>query len=69
MYICVVKLCTSFAGFPMTVAPSGTFLVTTDPAPTVACFPMMTPGRMTAPAPIDAPCFTTVFERANHMHL
>ena len=40
------------AGFPATVAPGATSRVTTDPAPTTASSPMVTPGRMTAPEPM-----------------
>jgi hypothetical protein len=41
------------AGFPATVAPSGTSRVTTLPAPTMALSPIRTPGRMIAPPPIQ----------------
>jgi hypothetical protein len=43
------------AGFPATIAPSGTSFSTTDPLATMAHFPMVTPHMMTAPAPMDAP--------------
>ena len=48
------------AGLPATTAPSGTSLVTTAPAPTVALAPMVTPHRMVAPEPTDAPRLTVV---------
>ena len=38
----------------------GTFLVTTLPAPIIACSPMVTLGRMVAPEPIDTPFLTSV---------
>ena len=41
------------AGFPTTVAPAGTFLVTTDPAPTIAPLPIVRFGRTVAFAPIN----------------
>src|SRR5678809_1751260 len=47
------------AGFPMTTAPGGTSLATTDPAPTRAFSPMTTPGRMVLLAPIFAPFLMT----------
>ncbi len=37
----------SFAGAPTTVAIAATSRVTTDPAPTMARSPMVTPGRST----------------------
>lgn len=40
------------AGFPATVAPAGTSLVTTAPAPISASSPTVTPGMMSAPPPI-----------------
>src|SRR5579885_2606079 len=41
------------AGLPATVAPGGTSRVTTPPAPTIASSPIVTPGRMIAPPPIQ----------------
>ena len=38
---------------PATITPAGTSLVTMAPAPTTACSPIVTPGNMTAPAPIQ----------------
>src|SRR5260370_40586484 len=49
----------TFAGTPATTAYSGTSCVTTAPAPTIACGPMRTPGRMLAFIPISAPNPTT----------
>ena len=46
----------SRAGFPATTPFSGTFFVTTDPAPTRAFFPIIIPGRIVEFAPILAPC-------------
>ena len=46
------------AGLPATVAPSGTSLVTTLPAPTSAFSPMVMPHSKTAPEPMEAPRFT-----------
>ena len=42
----------TFAGLPATTVFSGTFFVTTLPAPTTAPFPIDTPGSMIAPPPI-----------------
>lgn len=53
----------NLAGFPLTVAPGGTFLVTTAPAPIMARSPILMPGKRTAPPPIDAPLCTTVFSK------
>jgi hypothetical protein len=41
------------AGLPKAVAPAGTSRVTTLPAPISASSPMLTPGRMIAPPPIQ----------------
>src|SRR5919198_5732257 len=38
---------TGRAGTPATIAPGGTSRVTTDPAPTIAPAPILTPGRIT----------------------
>jgi len=46
------------AGFPMTTAPGGTSLTTTDPAPTRAFSPMTIPGNIVEFAPIFAPFLT-----------
>jgi len=43
-----------FAGFPAHISNAGTLLVTTEPAPTIAPFPMWIPGRTMVPAPIQA---------------
>ena len=43
------------AGLPTTVDPGGTFLVTTEHAPTIAPSPIIIPGRIKALAPINAP--------------
>jgi hypothetical protein len=48
------------AGLPQTVVPSGTLVVTTEPAPTTAFFPISTSGGITEWAPIDARCLTIV---------
>ena len=40
------------AGFPPTTIPSGTDLVTTEPAATIAPSPIVTPGIICACAPI-----------------
>ena len=44
----------------MTIAFSGTSLVTTAPAPTNAFLPIFIPGKMVALAPILAPFSTIV---------
>ena len=49
------------AGLPATTACGGTDSTITAPAPTIAPRPIVTPGRIVALAPIDAPSFTTVF--------
>ena len=49
------------AGLPTTMALAGTSWVTTLPAPTMAPRPIVTPGKMVALAPMDAPCCTSVF--------
>src|SRR5215210_7696737 len=51
------------AGLPTNVAPGGTSLVTTAPAPTCAPAPIRTPHRIVAPEPIEAPSSTTVSTR------
>src|SRR3990170_7412493 len=43
------------AGTPLTVALSGTFFTTTDPAPTMAPSPIVMPCTTVAPAPMCAP--------------
>ena len=43
----------TFAGTPLTMVFSGTSLVTTAPAATMAPSPMVTPGRMVALEPIQ----------------
>lgn len=48
------------AGTPATMTLSGTSFVTTVPAATMAFSPMVTPGRMIAPAPIHALRFITL---------
>lgn len=42
------------AGEPTAIAAAGTSFVTTEPAPTTALSPMVTPGRITEPEPIQA---------------
>ena len=42
----------NFAGLPAITEFSGTFFVTTDPAPMIALGPIVTFGRMMVPAPI-----------------
>lgn len=46
---------TTFAGFPATTCQGGTSRVTTEPAPTIAPSPIVTPFRMIERAPIQAP--------------
>lgn len=61
------------AGLPTTIACAGTSRTTTAPAPIMARRPMLTPGRITELAPMEAPGPTTVwandsgycFERGN----
>src|ERR1035437_9476120 len=48
------------AGFPATMASSGTLRVTTLPAPTIARLPTTRLGRMVDPDPIDAPLWIIV---------
>src|SRR6185436_1896601 len=48
------------AGTPATMAPAGTSLVTTAPAPTSAPAPMVTPPMMVALLPMEAPSSTFV---------
>lgn len=48
------------AGFPATTENGGTSRVTTLPAPTIASSPMVTPQRIVALLPIDAPRLTSV---------
>ena len=50
----------TWAGFPVTTAYGGTSRVTTAPAPTIACWPIVQFGKMVAFAPIEAPRSTTV---------
>ena len=50
----------TLAGFPATMAPAGTFVVTTLPAPTMAFSPIVTFERIVAPDPIDAPFLISV---------
>jgi hypothetical protein len=50
----------SRAGTPTTVAFPGISCVTTAPAPTIASAPIVTPHRITAPLPMEAPRRTTV---------
>ena len=42
------------AGLPATIAPAGTSFVTTEPAPTNALAPIVTPGSSTLPPPTRA---------------
>ena len=48
------------AGLPTTVAWAGTSRTTTEPAPTIAPSPIVTPGRIVAFAPMLAPRRTVV---------
>src|SRR5262245_12303600 len=48
------------AGLPATIAPAGTSLVTTLPAPTMARSPIVMPQSSVAPEPMDAPRLTSV---------
>lgn len=48
------------AGLPITVVFDGIDFVTTAPAPTTQFSPMVIPGKITAPAPMDAPSSITV---------
>src|SRR5271166_4742179 len=50
----------TWPGFPTTIALQGTLFVTTLPAPTNAFSPTVTPARMVAPDPIDAPFLISV---------
>src|SRR5437588_5392506 len=50
----------TLAGFPVTMALSGTSCVTTAPAPTMAFSPMTTLERMVAADPMEAPFLTKV---------
>ena len=52
---------TILAGFPTTIAKSGTSLVTTAPAPIKEYFPNMLPQIIVAFAPIEADFLTKVF--------
>ena len=54
---------TTVAGFPVTTEKSGTFRVTTEPAPTIALSPIVIPGKIVAFAPIDAPFFMVVLSK------
>ena len=44
----------NFAGLPPTMVLGATSLVTTAPAATTALSPIVTPGKMMAPTPIQA---------------
>ncbi len=48
------------AGFPAAIVPGGMSWVTTLPAPTIAFSPIVTPHRMVALLPIEAPRLTSV---------
>src|SRR4030065_1555152 len=50
----------TLAGLPATIVQLGTSLVTTAPAPTIAYSPIVTPARMVALEPMDAPFLTRV---------
>lgn len=54
---------------PTTRPWSGTSLLTTAPAPTMANRPTVTPGRTIAPAPTDAPSFTSTPASAQSLFL
>lgn len=56
---------TIFAGFPATKVYAGTSLVTTAPAATMHHSPKVTPHKIVALAPIEAPYLTTVSRRPN----
>ena len=45
----------TWQGLPTAIVFSGMFLITTDPAPIVHHFPIVTPGIITEPAPIIVP--------------
>src|SRR5882757_3277640 len=46
---------TNLAGTPATIPLLGTLWVTTAPAPTKACSPIVTPHMISAPLPMEAP--------------
>ena len=46
----------TLAGLPTTTVLGATLLVTTAPAPTMASSPIVTPGKMIAPIPIQTFC-------------
>ena len=49
-----LRMCTTRAGAPTATAPSGTLLVTTEPAPITAPLPMRTPDNTITPNPNQA---------------
>ena len=55
----------NLAGLPTQSSPAGILFVTTLPAPTIAFSPIVIPGKIVEPAPIDAPLQTYVF---NNFH-
>ncbi len=55
-----VMLLIILAGFPATITPGSTSLVTTEPAPTMAFSPMVIPANIVAFEPIEAPRLITV---------
>ena len=52
-----------FAGTPFTFELSGTFFVTTEPAPTITQHPIIVSGRIVAFAPIYDECPTFILPR------
>ena len=49
----------TLAGLPTTIVFAGTSFVTTAAAPTIAFSPIVTPGKIVTPAPIQAFFFIT----------
>ena len=52
----------TFAGFPTQIEYEGIFLVTTEPAPTKQCSPILTPERTTVLAPIVVSLPIVIFD-------
>ena len=66
LYFFIIEHCNRLGwkkkfGLPTTMAFEGTDRTTTDPAPTIAFFPISRFGKMVALAPIEAPSQTKVF--------
>src|SRR5438552_11740414 len=55
-----LRLRSTFAGTPPTIAYAGTFLFTTAPAATTEPRPIVTPSRIMAPEPIQQSSSTTM---------